>query len=541
MESFGRSLIMHNIVVRPLPGAREKFEIIAGHRRVEAARRKGLGQIEAKIVQVDDLTAEQLALEENVRRRALPDEASAFARLLEVYEQQRPTKRGGDRRSKRFDSNRQAAALMSGAARVAAVTGQSERDVRRKIRIGQLAIPKVKRALTEGRIGVLEAEKLARLSPRQQKEQLAGLVKSKGDVNSDLRRVSEALKYAVDHLRAKEPARVAGAKLAELEARVKELVEIISMLGRQGRRTRARRTRARVATAERKPERVASGSASFEAKSANAKLGPVGYVASTGDRPRPVAMAPFVSATSASIAASCPNDCVFKNTPGHVGGCFADAGFTRLKIQKLDAAAEGFGSTEVIKEEVRLIDSSFGGGRVPQDGADGKGRQLRVHVAGDVQTAEEAALLGGAAARWRARGGGAPWTYTHAWRTVPRPAWGDSISVLASVETPRDMLLARRAGYAPALVVPSFPNGPKAFHLDGAKKIRIVPCPAETTPGTTCATCKLCLDRPLLKMGVAVGFAVHGQHSEHALAVLRTAAAESRGAQGASPRSRRKP
>jgi hypothetical protein len=38
---------------------------------------------------------------------------------------------------------------------------------------------------------------------------------------------------------------------------------------------------------------------------------------------------------------------------------------------------------------------------------------------------------------------------------------------------------------------------------------KLVPCPAETG-AATCATCRLCLDRPLLELGIVIGFAAHG-------------------------------
>lgn len=514
LESFEHAPVLHNVVVRAVPGTREKYEIIAGHRRVAAARKKGLAQVEAKILEADDLTAEALAIEENVRRAALPDEPTALARLLEIYELQRPTKRGGDRHSKEYRSNRQSATLKSGVARVVAVTGQSERDVRRKIKIGQSAIPKVKRALTENRIGILDAEKLARLPRRQQGAKLTELVRGKGDVEADLRRVMRALSYARDHLKTKKPGKVPSDALSELELLAKDVVEVVATLASRRGRGRTRPTAHSPAT-----RRPISEAVSFSARSYNQKLSPVGFSPSGGDRPRPVPMKPFVASTTVSVQTTCPNTCPFKSSPGTVAGCYADAGFTRIKIRKLDEAAQGYSSTEVIREEVRQLDAAFSGGRVPQDGARG-GRDLRLHVAGEVQTAEEAALLGAAAARWRRRGGGETWTFTHSWRTVPRSAWGADISVIASVENARDILLAKRQGYASAVVVGGFPTGDGAFTLPGARGTKIVPCPAETR-GVPCSACRLCLvpDR-LLEARSAVAFRVHGQHAARALEAL---------------------
>ena len=87
-------------------------------------------------------------------------------------------------------------------------------------------------------------------------------------------------------------------------------------------------------------------------------------------------------------------------------------------------------------------------------------------------------------------------------------AWGDSISVLASVECPEDIERAREAGYASAIVVDKFPSE-KGFRLPGSTTL-IIPCPFETQ-GKTCITCRLCLDAAkLLSKNAAIAFEAHG-------------------------------
>ncbi len=83
------------------------------------------------------------------------------------------------------------------------------------------------------------------------------------------------------------------------------------------------------------------------------------------------------------------------------------------------------------------------------------------------------------------------------------------ITVLASAEKPSEIEQAREKGYATALVVEEFLSE-KAFKIGGSKAM-VVPCPAETRR-TTCADCRLCLDRDLLDMNVAIAFKLHGQH-----------------------------
>jgi len=247
--------------------------------------------------------------------------------------------------------------------------------------------------------------------------------------------------------------------------------------------------------------RVVTGAARFHAKSANRKLGPVDLVDVGGDRRRPTPRYPFVSSTYSSIEATCPDSCAWKRK-----GCFADAGFTKMAGALMDRAARGRSGFSVIQEEARLVRLAFGGRRVPQDGARG-GRDLRLHVGGDVDSAAGARVLGAAASDWRRRGGGSVWTFTHRWRAIERAAWGRDVSVLASVEAPAQLELAAAQGYAPAIVVDRF-AGDVAYRLHAGWKA--VPCPAETRD-RSCATCRLCFDGDaLLGRRVAIAFQAHG-------------------------------
>lgn len=239
-----------------------------------------------------------------------------------------------------------------------------------------------------------------------------------------------------------------------------------------------------------------AGAASFTEKTTNRKVARI-YVTAGGSAS---ARRPFVATTTTSIAATCSSTCPFKNA-----GCYVQQGLTKFRAKARDRAATGLKPEEVIAEEVGLIDSAFRAGPVPQDGARG-GRDLRLHEGGDVGSLTGALLLGAAGGRWLERGGGQVWTYTHWWREIPRSVWGP-ISVLASVETPQDIEVARQAGYAAAIVVEKFPSD-RAFSLPGTSA-RIIPCPAETG-SVTCAACRLCIDRDLLGMNAAIAFEPHG-------------------------------
>ncbi|MFP2929488.1 ParB/RepB/Spo0J family partition protein [Pyxidicoccus sp. 3LG] len=526
VESFSKGTPqLQNIVVRRVPGTREEFEVISGHRRLAAVKAMGWAQVEVKVVDVNDQTAELFALEENLRRQTLPDEATAMARLVRLYEAQAMVRHGGDRRSEAFRSSGQAG-RMGAVAKAARATGQSERDVRRKARVGRLGSKKLKQALAAKAINILDAERLVTLPAKQQDEAIRVLrqEKSQPKVQADLRRVLDALAY-VEKVLKRHQEEVLGQELInELRAKAVVVIKALDRLTSTP-KIKARSGSKRLPPAARRgkdseskrigpavSKRDALGTVHFEPKSCNRKLGPVGTTPGY-QRPHFAAMKPYVASTSVSIQATCPESCAFKGA-----GCYSQSGFTAILNERMDAAAWGLEAEHVIAEEARQINAAFKGGLIPQDGARG-GRDLRLHVGGDVGSARGARLLGQAAQNWKARSGGSVWTFTHWWRAIPRNAWGTAISVLASVETAADIETARSRGYAAAIVVEDFPDCDKAFALPGTKA-RIIPCPAETR-GRTCIECRLCLDVDLLKLNAAIAFKIHGQGGAAAKSALR--------------------
>lgn len=202
------------------------------------------------------------------------------------------------------------------------------------------------------------------------------------------------------------------------------------------------------------------------------------------------------AASTYAAQASCPSSCPFLDG----GGCYAESGqLGKFVTDPLNTAARDREADEldVALAEARAI--------VEMDVV--PGRPMRLHTVGDCSTTAAAQIVALAAADYRRRGGGPVWTYTHAWREVAREAWG-AVSVLASCETAADVQLARERGYAPSIVVEEFP-GRRAFLLDSKEKV--VPCPAQTTNGVSCSSCRLCLDDARLRaLDVVIGFELHG-------------------------------
>lgn len=229
----------------------------------------------------------------------------------------------------------------------------------------------------------------------------------------------------------------------------------------------------------------------FTADSRNAK------VAGPGGR---------VAATYAPTAVSCPESCALRGA-----GCYAEGGRVGIQVAKLNgnAIAADASPSDVARSEADAIRGAFDGGSIPQDGRRG-GRDLRIHVSGDARTRSAARALGAAARDWRARGGGDVWTYTHAWRDVPRASWGSAVSVLASLDDHRDASKARDAGYAPATVVPAFPEGARSFMLEGDTSTTWIAC-REQREGIPCNECRLCFSADRLRdAGKGIAFEAHG-------------------------------
>jgi hypothetical protein len=204
-----------------------------------------------------------------------------------------------------------------------------------------------------------------------------------------------------------------------------------------------------------------------------------------------------VDATYASIKQSCPSSCSLKDG----NGCYAEASFVGIQVRRLDKEAEGISALQMARNEANAIDNAYAGKAVPNK------RDMRLHVSGDSRTLAGTKLINNAVGRWKKRGGGDCWSYTHAWKQVPRSAWSN-VSILASVSNISEALEARKQGYAPAIVVSEHPSE-KTFHLEGSD-VKWIPCPAQTR-GVGCSDCRLCFNADrLYNAGFGIAFAAHG-------------------------------
>lgn len=200
---------------------------------------------------------------------------------------------------------------------------------------------------------------------------------------------------------------------------------------------------------------------------------------------------------------SCPKGCPFFNN-----GCYAEYGFLARLTRQLNGASRFASAFDAARAEAAEIDKLKGD------------RPLRLHVVGDCASVRAARVVAAAARRYRARFGQPVWTYTHAWRRVPRAAW-EGVSVLASCESSVEVQEAIAAGYAAALVVDEHLSD-KRYQLD---QIEVIPCPFETR-GVRCSDCLLCTrDQTLLKNKTAIAFSAHGGGRRKILSAIAASAA----------------
>ena len=85
LKDLAESIKAHGII-QPLVLRRlgEKYEIIAGERRYRAAMLAGLSSVPAVIAKIDDKSAQEVAISENVQRKELNpiEEAKSYQALL---------------------------------------------------------------------------------------------------------------------------------------------------------------------------------------------------------------------------------------------------------------------------------------------------------------------------------------------------------------------------------------------------------------------------------------------------------------------------
>jgi len=167
--------VLQPVLVRPMDGEPDKYELIAGERRWRAARKAGLSVIPAIVRPVTDTSALEQALVENLHRADLSplEEGAAYQQLMEDFGLTQE--------------------------QVAARVGKSRSTVANTLRLLQLPAA-IQGLVAEGRLSAGHARALLGTPDRTLQDQLARRVV---DENLSVRQVEEAVRRS---LQALEPA-----------------------------------------------------------------------------------------------------------------------------------------------------------------------------------------------------------------------------------------------------------------------------------------------------------------------------------------------
>ena len=199
VKSIEEHGVLTPILVRPAPDG-QRYEIISGHNRVNAARRAGLKTIPATVREMDDDEATLAMVESNLRQREqlLPSEkARAYKMKLDAI------KRQGARSDLTCDQVDHKSGKGKARDIVGATLGESGPQVQRYIRLTNLITP-ILDMVDEKRMAMGPAVELSYLN-RDEQEMLLDLMQI-GDCTPSLsqairlRKLSEAGNFDSDHL-----------------------------------------------------------------------------------------------------------------------------------------------------------------------------------------------------------------------------------------------------------------------------------------------------------------------------------------------------
>ena len=156
--SIQKSGILTPLLVRPLEGTTDEYEVISGHRRLHAAQKAGLETVPAFIHAVDRDAASILLVDSNLHREhILPSEkAFAYKLKMEALEHQGTSRQVGEKWS---------------VTQISEAANESERQIHRYIRLTQLS-PKLLDLVDQGRIAFSVGVELSYL-PNEAQNHLA--------------------------------------------------------------------------------------------------------------------------------------------------------------------------------------------------------------------------------------------------------------------------------------------------------------------------------------------------------------------------------
>ena len=167
IESVQQNGVMSPLIVRPLEGTSDEYEVISGHRRLHAAQRAGMETVPAFVHAIDRDTAAIELVDSNLHREHILPSEKAFAYDLKM--------KAMKRQGKRTDlTSSQVATKFDAAAVIGAASDESRDQVFRYIRLTHL-VPGLLNLMDEGRIAFSVGVELSVL-PAPAQEHLVELI-----------------------------------------------------------------------------------------------------------------------------------------------------------------------------------------------------------------------------------------------------------------------------------------------------------------------------------------------------------------------------
>ena len=164
IESLQENGVMTPLIVRPIEGTRDEYEIISGHRRYHAAQKAGLTELPVIIKAVSRDEAAIMLVDSNLHRDHILPSEKAFAYKLKAE----ALKHQGQRTDL---TSSQVGTKLRTDEQVAQESGESRNQIQRYIRLTNL-IPGLLDLMDEGKIAFSVGFELSYLSETVQRELL---------------------------------------------------------------------------------------------------------------------------------------------------------------------------------------------------------------------------------------------------------------------------------------------------------------------------------------------------------------------------------
>ena len=198
VESIREHGILNPLIVRPVEGVENSYEIISGHRRFHAAQRLGLKKVPCTVHFVDRDTATVMMVDSNCQRTELLPSEKAWAYKMKMDAMKRQGKRTDMEEAKgdALTSDPVGPKLKRSNKELAESVNESPTQIKRYIRLTNL-VPELLQFVDDGKINMRPAVELSYLSEEVQRDIVDIIDEHNGEVfpsHAQARRIRDQFK-----------------------------------------------------------------------------------------------------------------------------------------------------------------------------------------------------------------------------------------------------------------------------------------------------------------------------------------------------------